>query len=88
MKLCANQFKTEINPDTAAEILILADRHCLKSLKQVLLMYNRCLKKDKFTSPFVENWTEGPNNQLSSRISLFGKHCLNNINKVAKTFTD
>jgi len=38
VKLCANQFKTEINPDTAAEILILADRHCLKSLKQEVMM--------------------------------------------------
>ena len=35
VKLCARQFKTEINPDTAAEVLLLADRHCLESLKQV-----------------------------------------------------
>ena len=35
VKLCTRQFKTEINPDTAAEVLLLADRHCLKSLKQV-----------------------------------------------------
>ena len=35
VKLCARQFRSEVNPDTAAEILLLADRHSLAQLKQV-----------------------------------------------------
>ena len=41
VKLCARQFKTEINPDTAAEVLLLADRHCLENLKQVTTKPNQ-----------------------------------------------
>ena len=35
VKLCARQFRSEVNPDTAADILFLADRHSLAELKQV-----------------------------------------------------
>ena len=35
VKMCARQFRSEVNPDTAADILLLADRHCLARLKQV-----------------------------------------------------
>ena len=35
VKLCAHQFRSEVTPDTAADILLLADRHCLAKLKQV-----------------------------------------------------
>ena len=36
VKLCARQFRSEVNPDTAADILLLADRHSLAQLKQVV----------------------------------------------------
>ena len=35
VKMCARQFRSEVTPDTAADILLLADRHCLAQLKQV-----------------------------------------------------
>ena len=35
VKLCARQFSADVNPDTAADILLLADRHSLAQLKQV-----------------------------------------------------
>ena len=35
VKLCAHQLKREITPETAAEVLLLADRHSLNTLKQV-----------------------------------------------------
>ena len=35
VKLCAAHFRADVTPDTAAEILLLADRHCLDQLKQV-----------------------------------------------------
>ena len=35
VKLCALQFRAEVTPDTAADILLLADRHSLHQLKQV-----------------------------------------------------
>ena len=35
VKLCAAHFRADVTPDTAAEILLLADRHCLGQLKQV-----------------------------------------------------
>ena len=35
VKLCARQFRSEVNPDTAADILLLADRHSLAQLKHV-----------------------------------------------------
>merc|ERR1719184_164047 len=38
VKLCAHQFKSEVTPDTAADILLLADRHCLHQLKQEVMM--------------------------------------------------
>ena len=35
VKLCARHFRAEVTPDNAADILLLADRHCLAQLKQV-----------------------------------------------------
>ena len=37
VRLCARQFQSEVvvTPDTAADILLLADRHSLAQLKQV-----------------------------------------------------
>ena len=35
MKLCARQFRSKITPETAADVLLLADRHGLTALKQV-----------------------------------------------------
>ena len=35
VKRCASHFKGEITPESAAEILTLADRHSLDTLKQV-----------------------------------------------------
>ena len=35
MKLCAHKFRSKITPETAADILLLADRHGLTALKQV-----------------------------------------------------
>ena len=35
VNLCAKQFRSEVTPDTAAGIILLADRHCLTQLKQV-----------------------------------------------------
>ena len=33
--MCAGKFSAEVNPDTAADILLLADRHSLAQLKKV-----------------------------------------------------
>ena len=40
VKLCAAHFRADVTPDTAAAILLLADRHCLDQLKQVHCLYN------------------------------------------------
>jgi len=34
VKLCARQFRSELTPETAADILLLADRHGLTQLKR------------------------------------------------------
>ena len=44
VQLCAHKLKTDVSPDSAAEVLILADRHCLNSLKQVSPTCSKNLK--------------------------------------------
>jgi hypothetical protein len=36
VKVCAGRFRGEVTPATAAGILLLADRHSLPGLKQVV----------------------------------------------------
>jgi len=38
VKLCAHQLCTEVSPETAGEILLLAERHSLSELKQEVMM--------------------------------------------------
>jgi len=58
VNLCANQFKSEVTPDTAAGIILLADRHCLTQLKQEVMMKIVAEKTRYLASPEFKSQME------------------------------
>jgi len=70
VKLCAHQLKREITPETAAEVLLLADRHSLNALKQEVMMKVLAEKTRYLASPEFNNQIKKSPSLLIELLSL------------------
>ena len=70
MKMCASQFSAEVNPDTAADILLLADRHSLAQLKKVRIKKFMKLKTVVTILSFLSNFKPKKDHHISEKLSL------------------
>ena len=70
VKMCAGQFSAEVNPDTAADILLLADRHSLAQLKKVRIKKFMKLKTVVTILSFLSNFKPKKDHHISEKLSL------------------